>query len=150
MKKFQEGIWKRKVFNDFINFLKDINKNDLSKDLVFIFTPFNYSDGYPKIIENSLEDLMKISIKGIIKNHKYICYQKKLVYLGVIQNFFPIAELFLIHPQTLNEENFVLFLSIIINIINYRKNNINELENCKFFQIISLKNIHNIYSIQEF
>ena len=138
MKQFQEGIWKRKIFDNFIKFLKDVNKKDLSKDLAFIFTPFNYSENNPNVIENSLENPLKLRMNGTIRNHKYQCYQKKLVYLGVIQNYFPIAELFLIHPQTLNDKNFILFLKIIINIINYRKKNIKTLKECKFFQIISL------------
>ena len=138
LKQFQEGIWKRKIFDQFIKFLKNINKKDLSKDLAFIFTPFNYSTSNPDVIENSLEYPLKLRMHGSIRNHKYQCYQKKLVYLGVIQNYFPIAELFLIHPQTLNDNNFALFLKIIINIINYRKNNIKTLKECKFFQIISL------------
>ena len=124
LKQFQEGIWKRKIFDKFIKFLKNINKKDISKDLAFIFTPFNYCASNPDVIENSLEYPLKLRLHGSIRNHKYICYQKKLVYLGVIQNYFPIAELFLIHPQTLSDNNFVLFLKIIINIINYRKNNI--------------------------
>ena len=137
-KQFQQGIWKRKIFDNFINFLKDINKKDISKDLIFIFTPFNYSATYPKIVENSLENSIKLKLNGSIINHKYQCYQKKLSFLGVIQNFFPIAELFLIHPEILDEQNFVLFLSIIINIINYRKKNIKSIKEVKFFQILSL------------
>ena len=53
---------------------------------------------------------MQLRLSGSILNHQYTCYQKKLEYLGVIQNFSPIAELFLIHPQTLSERNFILFL----------------------------------------
>ena len=138
IKKYQQGIWKPKIFENFLNFLKDINKKDLSKYLVFLFTPFNYSNENPKIIENSVENSIKLCLSGSILNHQYTCYQKKLEYLGVIQNFSPIAELFLIHPQTLSEKNFILFLKIIINIINYRKNNIKTVKECKLFQILSL------------
>ena len=137
-KQFQMGIWKPKIFDNYINFLKDINKKDISKDLIFIFTPFNYSNTYPKIIENSVENSIKLKLNGHIINHKYQCYQKKLEYLGVIQNFFPIAELFLIHPETLDENNFIQFLSIIKNIINYRKKNIKSVKEVKLFQILSL------------
>ena len=134
---FQQGIWKGKIFDKFLDFLKDINKKDISKDLIFIFTPFNYSNAY-QIIENSFENNIKLRIKGSVINHKYQCYQKNLAYLGVIQNFLPIAELFLIYPRTLNEDNLILFLNIIINIVNYRKKNIKAIKEIKFFQILSL------------
>ena len=62
IKQFQQGIWKRKIFDNFITFLKDINKKDISKDLIFIFTPFNYSATYPKIVENSLENSIKLKL----------------------------------------------------------------------------------------
>ena len=137
-KQFQQGIWKKKIFDNFMNFLKDINNKNITKDLIFVFTPFNYSNKNPNIIENSIDNSLQLRINGLIKNHKYHCYQKKLSYLGVIQNFFPIAELFLIHPQTLDENNFILFLSIIINIINYRKKNIKAFKEYKVFQIISI------------
>ena len=137
-KQFQQGIWKKKVFDNFVNFLKDINKKDISKDLIFIFTPFNYSKMNPNEIENSIDNSLKLRINGLIVNHKYHCYQKKLDYLGVIQNFTPIAELFLIHPQTLDQNNFILFLNIIMNIINYRKHNIRAIKEYKLFQIISI------------
>ena len=137
-KQFQQGIWKRKILDKFLIFLKDINKKDLTKDLIFIFTPFNFSNMNPNIIENSLDNSVKLKLNGSIAIHRYHCYQKKLAYLGVIQNFLPISELFLIHPETLNEKNFILFLNIILNIINYRKNNIKTLGKCKFFQILSL------------
>ena len=137
-KQFQQGIWKGKIFDKFLHFLKDIKKKDISKDLIFIFTPYNYSNLYPNIIENSVESNIKLRINGPVVNHKYQCYQKNLAYLGVIQNFFPIAELFLIHPQTLNEDSLILFLNIIINIVSYRKKNIKTIKEIKFFQILSL------------
>ena len=137
-KQFQKGIWKRKIFDKFLKFLGDINKKDVSKDLVFLFTPFNYSNAYPKMVENSVENSIRLKLNGPIMNHKYQCYQKKLTYLGVIQNFFPIGELFLIHPEVLDENNFILFLSIIKNMLNYRKNNIKCAKEIKFFQILSL------------
>ena len=113
MKKFQEGIWKRKVFDNFINFLKNINQKDISNNLVFIFTPFNYSKENPNIIENALDDSLQLKLSGSPLNHRYTCYQKKLESLGVIQNFAPIAEFFLIHPQTLSEKILFYFLILL-------------------------------------
>ena len=138
MKNFQQGIWKRKIFDNFIKFLKNINQKDISKDLVFIFTPFNYSNENPNKIENALDDSLQLNFSGSLLNHRYTCYQKKLENLGVIQNFPPIADFFLLYPQSLSPNNFALFFKIIINIINFRKKNMITVKECKLFQILSL------------
>ena len=170
-KNFHTGVWKRGIFNEFMEFIKGEKKKnidnqktaqnlvmkrdtikdkkkylsgetkkDISKELIFVFTPINYFKNNKGVIENSIINNSKIKcyFNGNIKNHKYECYQKKLANLGVIPNIIPIAELFLTHPDVLTENNFEVFLNIIVNIINYRKKNIKAVKECKLFQILSL------------
>ena len=105
--------------------------------LVFVFTPFNVFKLNDGEVENSLGKF-KLNYSGNIRTHKYQCYQKKLILVDGITNLFPLAELFLIRPKTLNEENLQLFLKIIKNILNYRKYNIKAVKECSLFQILSL------------
>ena len=111
----------------------------LLNNLIFIFTPMNYySDGYNKnIVENVLGNL-NMKFYGNILPHLYTCFQKRIGTLGIINNLLPIAEMFVIHPELLNEENFIFYLNIIKNIINARKHNMKYLSQNPFFQILSL------------
>ena len=111
----------------------------LSNNLVFIFTPLNYySDGFNKnIVENVLGNLV-MKFYGNIRPHKYYCFQKRIGTLGVINNILPIAEMFVIHPELLDENIFQIFLNIIKNILNERKYNMKYLAENNFFQILSL------------
>ena len=156
LKKYKEGLWKRKIIKEFFLFLKSIPSIDLKgksvyskgkidkkeekklyDDLLLAFTPLNYTKSNP----NDIEDIFgkyHLEISGNIKNHQYQNYQKKLLYVCELSNFFPIAEMFLIHPETLSEENFELFLQIISNMLNYRKHNLKNIKNYKFFNILSM------------
>ena len=113
--------------------------NYLYDNLIFIFSPFSNSLTEKGIIENCLSDTnYKLQYEGNVKLHNYICYQKKLSLVKLITNIFPIAEIFLLHPITLNEQNFELFLQIIENMLKYRKHNIYSFKKSKVFPILSL------------
>jgi hypothetical protein len=91
--------------------------------------------------ENEIEDYFgkyKVIYNGNIKNHRYLCYQKKLQLIGGLINFYPISEMFLIHPTLLNEKNFELLLKIIVNLLNFGKENLKCFKESKFFKIMSL------------
>jgi hypothetical protein len=161
---YKEGLWKKKYSDQFFNMLKELvptdsnytksrtvyfkkteinnpnfggfNKN-YADYLVFVFTPFNAFKLNDGEVENSLGKF-KLNYSGNIRTHKYQCYQKKLILVDGISNLLPLAELFLIRPKTLNEENLQLFLKIIKNILNYRKYNIKAVKECSLFQILSL------------
>ena len=106
-------------------------------------------------VESSVGNI-KLTYNGNIRSHRYQCYQKKLAFVNGIANLMPIAEMFLIRPETLNKENLQIFLNIIINIINGRKLNIEELKKCNFFQVLSLfverypKNLFNEKILENF
>ena len=164
---YKQGFWKKKYLDNFLNMLKDLvptdsnthkksktvyfKQQDLKKSLdiegsfkknysdylIFVFTPFNSYKGNVGEVENILGKL-KLNYSGNIRNHQYQCYQKKLSLVEGITNLIPLAELFLIWPKTLNEENLELFLKIIINILNYRKSNIKSVKEFSLFQILSL------------
>jgi hypothetical protein len=161
----KEGFWKKKYLNNFLQMLKDLVPTDsnytksrtvyfkktevkdnpnlptLKKNyadyFVFIFTPFNCSILNDGEVENTFGKL-QLNYSGNIRNHQYQCYQKKLILVDGITNLIPLAELFLVRPKTLNEDNLEIFLKIIVNIINYRKNNIKSVNECSLFQILSL------------
>ena len=164
-KSYKEGFWKKKYLNNFLQMLKDFvpadsnytksrtvyfkktevkdnpNLPTLKKNyvdyFVFIFTPFNCSILNDGEVENTFGKL-QLNYSGNIRNHQYQCYQKKLILVDGITNLIPLAELFLVRPKTLNEDNLEIFLKIIVNIINYRKNNIKSVNECSLFQILSL------------
>ena len=166
-KQFKEGFWRKKKLDILIEKLKNMESittqksltfqpksfnfplklldskiemiNYLYDDLIFIFSPFSTSFTQNGLIENCLSDKKYyINYSGNIKLHNYFCYQNKLSLIGVIPNILPIAEMFLIHPCTLNENNFEIFLKIIENILKYRKYNIDSFKEGKIFQILSL------------
>ena len=168
----REGIWKRKLFENFINNIsklktmninnqnqetktkKEVNLNksnliramtirdfeppqQLKTDLIFVFSPFNYIETCPNIIEDCLGKY-HLFYYGNIRNHIYNCYQNKLHSVCSLTNLFPIAEMFLINTKLLTEQNLEIFLKIIENILNYRKNNIKSTKYCKFFKVLCL------------
>ena len=156
-KLYKEGIWKRKIISNFMNLLEKTNlKRKNSLNLIFMFTPlnkvYNKNENSIQSVCNSL--IMKYS--GNIKLHNYQCYQKKLYLINMIKNILPIPEMYLVHPQLLNEINFHLFLEIIINTLKFRKKNMNYFKECKFFQILSLfverypKNLFNEKTLEYF
>ena len=162
---YKEGLWKKKYTEYFFKMLKELQpsipsfiqkksgyfkKQDINetpgenapkKNYInffnFIFTPFNTRKEIKGEVENSVGNI-KLTYSGNIRNHKYQCYQKKLAFVEGITNLMPIAEMFLIRPKTLNEENLEIFLQIIINILNLRKLNIEEVKKINFFQMLSL------------
>ena len=141
-----EKVKSKTVFNKRpVKMEKKIEKEEtlvpgkLINNLVFIFTPLNYyTDGYSKnIVENVLGNL-SMKFYGNIRPHKYCCFQKRIGTLGIINNLLPIAEMIVIHPELLDENNFLLYLSIIKNILNQRKHNLRFVADNYFFQILSL------------
>ena len=155
--KFKGGLWKKKNTENFLKILKkytsiepeekkesktskknvshEEKKGLIFDDLISIFTPMNCYNA--KTIEDYFSRNQLI-FNGDIRNHKYICYQKKLDLVCSLQNFLPIAEMFLIHQQLLTEDNLELFLNIINNLIKDRKENMKKIKNNKFFKILCL------------
>ena len=163
LKKYKEGLYKRKKISKFIEMIKEIDykikssndpnninnnsasrhtskieeKRNLYDNLVFIFSPINRSFSG----NNKIEDYFgkyNLIYNGNIVNHRYISYQKKLDLVGGLINLFPISEMFLIYPELLNENNFEIFLKIIVNILNHGKENMKNFKESKFFKIFSL------------
>ena len=111
----------------------------LIDNIIFIFTPLNYYENNKNIIENVIGlFFLKLKFSGNIRPHKYQCLQKRIGNLGLISNLLPIAEMFVIHPELLNEDNFEIFLKIIKEILNNRKDNMKIFSDGSFFQILSL------------
>ena len=168
-KQFKEGIWKRKRFDAFVTLTKSVESlnTDLKKtgslkkkfvnyqtndpddakitpktlfdNLVFIFTPFNYTNSHPGRIENCLPSSnLFLNFNGNIRNHKFQVYQKKLSLVKVITNFFPISEIFLLHPEIANEINLEMYFKILENILKFRRHNMEAIKDCKLFRILSL------------
>ena len=159
LKKYQEGLWKKKIIEDFFLLIQKINaidvmsksiyfkstkigseeskKKTLYDNLIFVFTPINFSKENPQLVEDVLGKY-KMEFNGNIRNHQFQNYQKKLLYVSGLNNFLPIAEMFLIFPEILNEQNLELYLKIISNILNYRKHNLKNIKSYKFFNILSM------------
>ena len=159
LKNYREGLWKKKITDNFFQMIKQIysvdsksksiyfkatkvgtkedKKKTLYDNLVFVFTPINYYATKPDIVEDAF-GRYKLQIIGNIKNHQFENYQKKLIYVSGLNNFFPIAEMFLIYPETLNEENLELFLNIISNVLNFRKQNLKNIKQYKYFNVLSM------------
>ena len=119
------------------SFIVEEYQKNLKDDLIFVLSVFNYIDTCPNIIEDCLGKSHSFYY-GNIRAHKYISYQNKINSLIDINNLFPIAEMFLIHPKLLSEKNMELYLKIIENILNYRKNNIKTFKSNGFFKILCL------------
>ena len=115
----------------------------LINNLIFIFTPLNYcsndinNGGGKNVIENVLGNVV-MKFFGNIRPHKYYCFQKRIGTLGIINNILPLGEMFVIHPELLDENNFFIFLNIIKNILNERKHNMKYLAENSFFEVLSL------------
>ena len=159
LKNYTEGLWKKKLIDNFIQMVQKIysvdaksksiyfkstkigskedKKKTLYDNIVFIFTPINYSKKRPDIVEDVFANY-QLKFNGNIKNHLYVNYQKKLLYASGLNNFFPIAEMFFIYPETLDEKNLELFLNIISNVLNYRKQNLKNIKQYKFFNVLSM------------
>jgi hypothetical protein len=137
-KLYKEGLWKRKIINNFMKLLEKTNTKKYNLYLLFMFTPLNklYNND-ENLIECSCSSIL-LKYTGNIRLHNYQCYQKKLYLVNAINNVLPLAEMFLIHPQLLNETNLQLFLDIIKNILNNRGKNMNSFRESDFFQILSL------------
>ena len=157
--KFKGGIWKKKYMDNFVKILKKYNSTELDEkndnkstslkksikkdekniliydDLISIFSSMNCFN--TKIVEDYLGKNQLI-INGDIRNHRFQIYQKKLDLVCSLHNFFPIAEMFLIHEELLTEDNFELFLQIINNLIKDRKENMKTIKKIKFFKILRL------------
>ena len=147
-KNFKEGLWKKKLMNKFLLISKKYGYIDkkgaplvhgkdklLQDSFVFIFTPYNiYKSNF---VDSTVGDY-QMRISGTIRNHILISYQKKITLITNINNFYPIAEMFLMHPQTLSEENFSIYLNIFGNLLNARKHNLKRLNKSKIFRILSI------------
>ena len=160
---FKEGLWKKKSVEKFMEILNkfssidkgeeaevvlnlkaqtskkgvkvDDKKKHLIDNLLFVFTPFNCYN--TQLIEDYFGRYQLI-LSGDIRNHRFQIYQKRLSLVCTLSNFFPIAEMFLVHPDVLNEENFEIFLNIINNIIKDRKENMKTIKEWKVFKILGL------------
>ena len=138
-KLYKEGLWKKKKITNYKKLLKKKKKKKKNNlNIIFMFTPLNKTyNNEENMIESVFGSLM-LKYNGNIKVHNYQCYQKKLYLVNGIKNILPIPEMFLIHPQLLNETNFHIFLEIIKNILKFRKKNMKNFKEIKFFQILSL------------
>ena len=164
-KQFKEGLWKKKKIEYFIKLLQDFDAVGIEKaksktvwkkqiniekfekiekenaklidNLIFIYTPLNYYEDNKNILGNVVGSL-NMKFTGNIRPHKYQCLQKKMGSMGVITNLLPIAEMFIIHPEMLNEKNFGRYLNIIKDLLNNRKYNMKFITDCSFFEILSL------------
>ena len=158
-KNYKEGLWKKKIIDSFFKNLDNFEaisvdksktmyikspqtkinekKKTLKDILVFAFTPINYNEARSNYVEDAF-GAYQLQFKGNIRNHKYQSYQKKLILVGGFSNFYPIAEMFLIYPETLTEENFELFLKTIGNLLNFRKQNLKTVKQYKLIKILSM------------
>ena len=161
LKNYSEGIWKKTKFDSFMKFLqtydsvdKEVNPlktvyiknfNDKSIDrrktlytnMTFLFSPMNTLSKKPNVIEDTFGKY-QMQYSGNIRIHKYQSYQKKLALVGGFSNFYPIAEMFLIYPETLTEQNLETFLMTINSTLNYRKQNIKMVNKSKLIKILSM------------
>ena len=142
----KKGLWEQRAFGGFVKFCQNLIYSDKKRDkgggsiyddLLAIFTPINYDPSRPKILEDCLNKY-NFEINGNIRNHKYYPYQKYINQICTINNFLPIAEMFLIYQKEfLNEKNFVEFLVLISNIV-CGKDNLKEMNKCNFFKLLGL------------
>ena len=162
LKNYTEGLWKKSKIDSFFKILNNyeaVNKESsgsksisikpsnsvklpekkktLFENLVFIFTPINWSSKNPNLVED-IFGRFQMQFSGNIRVHRYQSYQKKLILCGGFSNFYPIAEMFLIYPEILTEKNFEIFLKTINNILNFRKQNLKIVNQSKLFKILSM------------
>ena len=167
-KQFKEGLWKKKKIDSFIGLLKDFDSIGVEKiksktifsrrpmkiekkfgkveetncklidNLVFMFTPINYCDNHFNTLESG-KGFIKMKYHGNIRPHRYHCFQKKLGNIGIITNLLPIGEMFIIHPELLDDNTLDMFLKIIEDSLsNNRKENMKQFSECSFFEILAL------------
>ena len=160
-KNYKEGLWKKTKIDSFFKALPNFDSvtQELSKsrtvyikapqtktnekkktlwdNLIFVFTPINYFDTRPNYVEDCFGQY-QLQFSGNIRNHRNPNYQKKLMLVSGFNNFYPIAEMFLIYPETLTEQNFEIFLKIIGSILNFRKQNLKAVKQNKLFKILSM------------
>lgn len=114
-KSYKDGLWKRKYVKKFLELFNKINSKRKNKlKLIFIFTPKNLTQ--EKKSENIVESInsnLFLKFSGNIRCHNYECYQKKLFLLNEISNILPIAEMFVVHPTSLNSTNFEIFWKLL-------------------------------------
>ena len=144
----KKGLWDNKHYAHFIKYAKNIIYNDKKKDkngkvetlyddLIAIFTPINLNPIQPEILKDIIGNYY-IEIIGNIKNQKYYLYQKNINQICSINNFLPIAEMFIIHKKDfLNQKNFVDYLQLISKIVCGKDNAI-EMNKCKFFKLLGM------------
>ena len=160
LKNYKEGLWKRKNIENFNKMIEQVvsvdlksksiyfkstkiekkeeKKKTLYDSLIFMFTPINYNEAKPDIVEDVLGKYkLQINVSNI-RNHLYENYPKKILYVCELNNLFPIAEMFIIYPETLTEDNLELFLKIISNSLNFRKQNLKNIKQYKFFNVLSM------------
>ena len=143
----KKGLWDKKHIFKFMKNMQSLNYPEKKKDkgggstffddLVAVFTPINYDSSHPNIIEDCLGKYF-LEINGNIRNHKYNQYQKSIYKICSVNNFLPIAEMFLIHQkEILNENNILEYFKLIAKII-CGKDNLVEMNKSKFFKILGL------------
>ena len=156
-KNYITGFHKTKHLQKFCKVILDkygvsTNKNSSEKkstnNIVFIFACSNYfysswdnkNKEYNRVLNDYYNkyELLLMGKDDPIRNHRFQYYQKKIYLVCDITNFLPIAEMFLIHPQLLTEQNLEIYLQIVQNIINFRKKNVEEAKETSFFKILSV------------
>ena len=152
---YKEGLWKKKVIE---NFIKELSQHKttveqqnlpkrsfynakkeevvkyLNEDLVFIFPPYSSSN---RIIEDVIGNCTA-KFTEMIRLHRYKSTQKKIRLLGGISNLLPLAEMLFLNQNVLTENILTNYLSIISTILDNRKYNMREVKNFSFFEIVSL------------
>ena len=137
---YKEGLWKKKVIENFIKELSQHKKivepqslpkrsfynakkeevvKYLSEDLVFIFAPYSSNN---KIIEDVIGNCTA-KFTEMIRLHRYKNIQKKVLLLGGISNLLPIAEMLFLNQSVITENILTNYLSIISTILDNRKSN---------------------------
>ena len=142
----KRGLWDKKHISNFVKYSQNLIYSDkkrdkgggnLYNDLIGIFTPLNYDSTQPKFIEDCLGNYF-MEINGNIRNHKYHPYQKYLYQICSVNNFLPIAEMFIIHQEELlNEKNFIDYLKLISKIV-YGKDNLIAMNKSHFFKLLGM------------
>ena len=151
----KESIWNRNILEEFLQNLsntiinpeksiliknnKSIKFEEKEKTLIeyllFIFTPINC---YKSNLIEDINEKFEIKFNGNVRNHRYQAYQSELSLVCNLSNFLPIAEMFLIYQDLLNEDNFELYLKVVKNMLEGGKENMKSAKECKFFKILCL------------
>ena len=142
----KRGLWDKKHISNFIKYSQNLIYSDkkrdkgggnLYNDLIGIFTPINYDSTQPKFIEDCLGNYI-MEINGNIRNHKFHPYQKYIYQICSVNNFLPIAEMFIIHQkELLNEKNFIDYLQLISKIA-CGKDNLIAMNKSHFFKLLGM------------